>query len=51
MYPKIMNEHTIAGIGISTTGIVDINKGIVTGGADHIPDIVLFLLLIDCKRY
>ncbi|MDA2517251.1 ROK family protein [Bacillus cereus] len=34
---KIMNEHTIAGIGISTTGIVDINKGIVTGGADHIP--------------
>ena len=34
---KIMNEHTIAGIGISTTGIVDISKGIVTGGADHIP--------------
>ncbi|MEC2257337.1 MULTISPECIES: ROK family protein [Bacillus cereus group] len=34
---KIMNEHTITGIGISTTGIVDINKGIVTGGADHIP--------------
>ncbi|MEB8804353.1 ROK family protein [Bacillus cereus] len=34
---KIMNEHTIAGIGISTTGIVDINKGVVTGGADHIP--------------
>ncbi|WP_044795640.1 ROK family protein [Bacillus cereus] len=34
---KIMNEHTIAGIGISTTGIVDINKGIVTGGADYIP--------------
>ncbi|ARO61252.1 MULTISPECIES: ROK family protein [Bacillus] len=34
---KIMNEHTIAGIGISTSGIVDINKGIVTGGADHIP--------------
>lgn len=34
---KIMNEHTIAGIGISTAGIVDINKGIVTGGADHIP--------------
>ncbi|RWQ71866.1 ROK family protein [Bacillus cereus] len=33
---KIMNEHTIAGIGISTAGIVDINKGIVTGGADHI---------------
>ncbi|MBE4940074.1 ROK family protein [Bacillus thuringiensis] len=33
---KIMNEHTIAGIGISTTGIVDINKGIVTGDADHI---------------
>ncbi|HDR5273319.1 TPA: ROK family protein [Bacillus thuringiensis] len=33
---KIMNEHTIAGIGISTTGIVDISKGIVTGGADHI---------------
>ncbi len=38
MYPKkIMNEHTIAGIGIRTAGIVDINKGIVTGGADHIP--------------
>ncbi|ANP79692.1 MULTISPECIES: ROK family protein [Bacillus] len=34
---KIMNEHTIVGIGISTAGIVDINKGIVTGGADHIP--------------
>ncbi|OUB08627.1 sugar kinase [Bacillus thuringiensis serovar yunnanensis] len=34
---EIMNEHTIAGIGISTAGIVDINKGIVTGGADHIP--------------
>ena len=34
---EIMNEHTIAGIGISTTGIVDISKGIVTGGADHIP--------------
>ncbi|MEB9611141.1 ROK family protein [Bacillus cereus] len=34
---KIMNEHTIAGIGISAAGIVDINKGIVTGGADHIP--------------
>ncbi|EEM49650.1 MULTISPECIES: ROK family protein [Bacillus cereus group] len=34
---KIMNEHTITGIGISTAGIVDINKGIVTGGADHIP--------------
>ncbi|PGR36387.1 sugar kinase [Bacillus cereus] len=27
---KLMNEHTIAGIGISTAGIV-------TGGADHIP--------------
>ena len=25
-----MNEHTIVGIGISTAGIVDINKGIVT---------------------
>ncbi|PFW06520.1 ROK family protein [Bacillus cereus] len=34
---KLMNGHTIAGIGISTAGIVDINKGIVTGGADHIP--------------
>ncbi|EDZ54480.1 ROK family transcriptional regulator [Bacillus thuringiensis] len=34
---EIMNEHTIAGIGISTAGIVDINKGIVMGGADHIP--------------
>lgn len=33
---KLMNEHTISGIGISTAGIVDIYKGIVTGGADHI---------------
>ena len=32
-----MSEHTISGIGISTAGIVDVNKGIVTGGADHIP--------------
>ena len=31
-----MSEHTISGI-ISTAGIVDVNKGIVTGGADHIP--------------
>ena len=46
-----MNEHTIAGIGISTAGIVDINKGIVTGGRIIFRDIVLFLLLIDCKRY
>ncbi|PFQ47027.1 sugar kinase [Bacillus cereus] len=35
---KLMNEHMISGIGISTAGIVDINKGIVTGGVDHIPD-------------
>ncbi|MED2186385.1 MULTISPECIES: ROK family protein [Bacillus cereus group] len=34
---KLMSEHTISGIGISTAGIVDVNKGIVTGGADHIP--------------
>ncbi|WP_163255719.1 ROK family protein [Bacillus tropicus] len=34
---KLMGEHTILGIGISTAGIVDVNKGIVTGGADHIP--------------
>jgi predicted NBD/HSP70 family sugar kinase len=33
---KLMNEHTISGIGISTAGIVDIYKGIVTGGVDHI---------------
>lgn len=35
---KLMNEHTIFGIGISTAGIVDVNKGIVTGGVDHIPN-------------
>ncbi|MDA1761247.1 ROK family protein [Bacillus cereus] len=35
---ELMNEHTISGIGISTAGIVDINKGIVTGGVDHILD-------------
>ena len=33
----LMGEHTILGIGISTAGIVNVNKGIVTGGADHIP--------------
>ena len=42
---KIMNEHTITGIGISTTGIVDINKGIVTGGADHIPGYSTILII------
>ncbi|KAA0765156.1 ROK family protein [Bacillus sp. SH5-2] len=35
---KLMNEHTILGIGISTAGIVDVNKGVVTGGVDHIPN-------------
>ncbi|MBJ6950426.1 ROK family protein, partial [Vibrio cholerae] len=34
---KLMSEHTITGIGISTAGIVDVNRGVVTGGADHIP--------------
>ncbi|ASI76163.1 ROK family protein [Bacillus pacificus] len=34
---NLMGKHTISGIGISTAGIVDVNKGIVTGGADHIP--------------
>ncbi|MEK4543074.1 MULTISPECIES: ROK family protein [Bacillus] len=42
---KIMNEHTIVGIGISTAGIVDINKGIVTGGADHIPGYSTILII------
>ncbi len=32
-----MGEHKVWGIGISTAGIVDVNKGIVTGGVDHIP--------------
>ncbi|PKJ53852.1 ROK family protein [Bacillus sp. SN10] len=35
---NLMGEHTISGIGISTAGIVDIYKGIVTGGAEHIPN-------------
>ena len=35
---KLMNEHTISGIGISTAGIVNIYKGIVTGGVEHIPN-------------
>ena len=33
---KLMNEHTISGIGISTAGIVNIHKGVVTGGVGHI---------------
>ncbi|ALQ66224.1 ROK family protein [Bacillus thuringiensis] len=35
---KLMNEHTISGIGISTAGIVNIYKGVVTGGVEHIPN-------------
>lgn len=35
---KLMNEHTISGIGISTAGIVNIYKGVVAGGVDHIPN-------------
>lgn len=35
---KLMNEHTISGIGISTAGIVNIHKGVVTGGVEHIPN-------------
>ena len=34
-YQKLMSEHTISGIGISTAGIVDVNKGIVTGGRSY----------------
>ncbi|KFN01852.1 ROK family protein [Bacillus clarus] len=34
---QLMNEHIVSGIGISTAGIVDIHKGIITGGVDHIP--------------
>ena len=30
-----MSEHTISGIGISTAGIVDVNRGVVTGGASY----------------
>ncbi|MBO1581168.1 ROK family protein [Bacillus sp. XF8] len=33
----LMNQRAISGVGISTAGIVDINKGIITGGVDHIP--------------
>ena len=36
-YQKINGEHKVWGIGISTAGIVDVNKGVVTGGVDHIP--------------
>lgn len=35
---KLINEHTISGIGISTAGIINIYKGVVTGGVDHIPN-------------
>ncbi|MFJ1104682.1 ROK family protein [Bacillus sp. GX] len=35
---QLMNEHTISGIGISTAGIVNIHKGVVTGGVEHIPN-------------
>ena len=35
---KLINEHTISGIGISTEGIINIYKGVVTGGVDHIPN-------------
>lgn len=34
---ELMNQHAISGIGISTAGIVDIHKGMITGGVDHIP--------------
>lgn len=34
---QLMNEHAVSGIGISTAGIVDIHKGIITGGVEHIP--------------
>ena len=27
-YQKLMSEHTISGIGISTAGIVDVNRGL-----------------------
>ncbi|HEK9102928.1 ROK family protein [Bacillus pfraonensis] len=33
----LMSKHNISGISISTAGIVDIHKGMVTGGVDHIP--------------
>ncbi|PFV82459.1 sugar kinase [Bacillus sp. AFS059628] len=33
---QLMNEHTVSGIGISTAGIVNIHKGVVTGGVEHI---------------
>ncbi|MDM5153252.1 ROK family protein [Bacillus sp. DX1.1] len=34
---EVMKRHAIFGVGISTAGIVDINKGMITGGVDHIP--------------
>ncbi|PFZ13771.1 sugar kinase [Bacillus pseudomycoides] len=34
---ELMNQHAISGIGISTAGIVDISKGMITGGMEHIP--------------
>ncbi|WP_459502160.1 ROK family protein [Bacillus sp. C1] len=34
---ELMDQQSIFGIGISTAGIVDIHKGMVTGGVDHIP--------------
>ena len=46
-----MGEHTISGIGISTAGIVNIHKGIVTGGVEHIGKRVLCKKTIYRKRW
>ncbi|MEN1938127.1 ROK family protein [Paenibacillus sp. 102] len=35
---NVMSEHKISGIGISTAGIVNIHKGMIIGGVDHIPN-------------
>lgn len=34
---KLMNLYFISGTGISTAGIVDVHKDMITGGVDHIP--------------
>lgn len=48
---KLMTEHTISGIGISTAGIVDIDKGVITGGVIIFHVMLIFLLLRDYKKY
>lgn len=33
----VLNQHAISSVGISTAGIVDSSKGMITGSMDHIP--------------